>query len=205
MQFALCSAFGHVHRWLEVSYLRYLRHLRMVSEAGERAVFRPPWLLALHLSSLRTGRRERGRDRKHAGADRVENRARAAACRPLGLAQSDLGDQGVAALQVTLESVHLLGEGVVLRVIHGDYRLGGQNTPDPVFDISQLVDLSRLVRYLEQNQPDLLKQLTVMRQRLDRITWQRIVVQVYTDYPEYAVESELLPQIRKTQAEQQPE
>jgi hypothetical protein len=63
----------------------------------------------------------------------------------------------------------------------------------------------RLVRHLEQNQPELLKQLTALKQRLDRMSWQRIVVQVYADYPEYAVESELLPQIRKTQTEQQPE
>jgi hypothetical protein len=63
----------------------------------------------------------------------------------------------------------------------------------------------RLARHLEQNQPDLLKQLTALKHRLDRMSWQRIVVEVYTDYPRYAVESELLPQIRKTQMEQQPE
>ena len=37
------------------------------------------------------------------------------------------------------------------------------------------------------------------------MSWQRIVMQVYADFPEYAVESELLPQIRKSQTEQQPE
>ena len=41
--------------------------------------------------------------------------------------------------------------------------------------------------------------------RLTRQTWQEIVVRVYADYPQYTVESELLPKIRKTQTEQQPE
>ena len=58
---------------------------------------------------------------------------------------------------------------------------------------------------VEQNQPALLKQLAALKQRLARQTWQEIVVRVYADYPQYTVESELLPKIRKTQTEQQPD
>ena len=63
----------------------------------------------------------------------------------------------------------------------------------------------RLARHLEQNQPALLKQLAALKQRLARKTWQQIVVEVYADYPPYTIESELLPKIRKTQTEQQPD
>ena len=70
-------------------------------------------------------------------------------------------------------------------------------------DLEPVVE--RLARHFEQNQPALLKQLAALKQRLARQTWQQIVVEVYANYPQYTVESELLPKIRKTQTEQQPE
>ena len=44
-----------------------------------------------------------------------------------------------------------------------------------------------------------------LKQRLSRQTWQEIVVRVHADYPQYTVESELMPRICRTQIDQQPE
>ena len=55
----------------------------------------------------------------------------------------------------------------------------------------------------DQNQPELLKQLAALKQRLARQTWQEIVVRVYADYPHCTIE--LMPRSRRTVIKQQPE
>ena len=56
---------------------------------------------------------------------------------------------------------------------------------------------------MEQNHPAPLKLLAALKLRLARQTRQEIAVRVYADYPHCTVE--LLPWIRRTQTDQQPE
>lgn len=54
-----------------------------------------------------------------------------------------------------------------------------------------------LARDLERTRPELLRQLTALKQQLACMRWQQIVAYVYQKYPEYTTESELLKNQRK--------